>query len=85
VIMTFIQLACLFGGSYHMIVDNGDFISVLSKFSPLKWSNDALLAIIYGNGGGAYSQFMETILLNLGISAALLAAAVFIMRRREGL
>lgn len=85
IIMTFIQLACLFGGSYHQIIDNGDLFSVISRYSPLRWSNDALLGIIYGSDTGSMFAASETILLNVGISAALLAAAVFIMRRREGL
>lgn len=85
VIMTIIQLGCLFGGSYHQIVDNGDFISVVSKFVPIKWTNDAIFAIIYGNESGDLYAPTEAILLNVGISAVLLAAAVFIMRRREGL
>jgi ABC-2 type transport system permease protein len=85
VIMTIIQLGCLFGGSYHQIVDNGDFISVVSKFIPIKWSNDAILAIIYGNESGDLFSPTEAILLNVSVSAVLLAVSVFIMRRKEGL
>ncbi|RIX51479.1 ABC transporter permease [Paenibacillus nanensis] len=85
VIMIIIQLACLFGGSYFQVVDNGDFISVMSRYSPLTWSNEALVGIIYGNDSGELFAASEAILLNIGISAALLAASIFIMRRREGL
>lgn len=83
VIMTIIQLAALFGGSYYLIEDNGDIISRLSGYSPIAWSNEALLGIIYGGSG--WQAVSEAVLLNVGLSVVLLAVAAGIMRRRVGL
>lgn len=85
VIMTIIQLAALFGGSYYQVEDNGDFVSVLSRFSPLDWTNDAIIAVIYGGSGNGLPAAAEAIVLNVGFSVLLLAAAILLMRRKEGL
>lgn len=82
VIMTIIQLACFFGGSYYRIEDNGDFVSMLAPYSPLTWSNEALMDLIYGGETGAA---ITASALNLGVAAAMLLIAAVIMRRREGL
>ncbi|OUS76476.1 hypothetical protein B1748_12420 [Paenibacillus sp. MY03] len=88
VIMTIIQLAALFGGSYFQNVDNGDSFSKLTRFSPLDWTNDGLLSVIYGGVespiGGMSAEY-AAILLNMGFSVLFLAAAIGIMRRKEGL
>ncbi|MFF2890821.1 ABC transporter permease [Paenibacillus sp. NPDC057967] len=82
VIMTIIQLACFFGGSYYRIEDNGDFVSKLAPYSPLTWSNEALMDIIYG---GETGTALTASALNLGVAAAMLLIAAVMMRRREGL
>lgn len=82
VIMTIIQLASFFGGSYYRIEDNGDFISKLAQYSPLTWANEALLDIIYG---GDSSSAVAVAALNVGVAGALLLIAAVMMRRREGL
>jgi ABC-2 type transport system permease protein len=86
VVMTFIQLAAFFGGSYYQVEDNGDFVSLLARFSPLDWTNDAIIAIIYGGGAGSgLSAAAEAILLNVGFSVLFLAISILLMRRKEGL
>jgi len=82
VIMTIIQLACFFGGSYYRIEDNGDFVSMLAPYSPLTWSNEALMDLIYGGETGAA---ITASALNLGVAAAMLLISAVMMRRREGL
>ncbi|MCR2808028.1 ABC transporter permease [Paenibacillus soyae] len=84
IIMTIIQLAALFGGSYWQIEDNGDFVSKLSGYSPITWTNEALLGVIYGGGEGLMPASVA-VLLNMGLSVVMLAAAAWIMRRRVGL
>lgn len=51
-------------------------------YSPLHWSNEALLQIIYSGDGTAAVHAM---MLNVGFSVLLLAVAMISMRRREGL
>ncbi len=85
VIMTIIQLAALFGGSYYQVEDNGDFVSMLSRFSPLDWTNDAIITVIYGGAGKGLSAAAEAIVLNAGFSVLFLAIAILLMRRKEGL
>jgi len=88
VIMTIVQLAAFFGGSYFQYEDNGDFLSHLTKFSPLDWTNDALLSIIYGGGESPIAGMAPeygAICLNIGFSVLFLAASIGIMRRKEGL
>ena len=55
---------------------------MITKFSPLEWTNTALLQIIYGQGG---SEVGNAMLLNIGFSVLLLGTAAIIMRKREGL
>lgn len=82
VIMIIIQLAALFGGAYSPVENNTGFMSTLSYYSPLRWSNDAIIQIIYADN---LSAVMPAMLLNLGFTALLLMLTIVSMRRREGL
>ncbi|MGG4106780.1 ABC transporter permease [Paenibacillus lautus] len=82
VIMVIIQLAAFFGGGYTPVASTTGFMREAATYSPLHWSNEALLQLIYsGNGSAA----MQAMMLNVGFSVLLLAVAMISMRRREGL
>lgn len=82
VIMVIIQLAAFFGGGYTPVASTTGFMREAATYSPLHWSNEALLQLIYsGNGSAA----MQAMMLNVGFSVLLLAIAMISMRRREGL
>lgn len=82
VVMMIIQAGAFFGGSYFPVNEMTGMMKTITQFSPLQWSNTAILQIIYGNGS---CTAVNAMLLNLGLSVFLLCAAVIIMRRREGL
>ncbi|MFX3631706.1 MAG: ABC transporter permease [Candidatus Pristimantibacillus sp.] len=82
VIMIIIQLAALFGGSYSPVENNTGFMSTLSYYSPLRWSNDAIMQIIYADN---LSAAIPAMVLNVGFTALLLIVTIVSMRRREGL
>ena len=81
-LMIFIQLAAFFGGSYFSLESVTGALRTLARFSPLEWTNSAILQIIYADNGAAAGHAM---LLNIGFSIVFLGAAVLIMRKREGL
>ncbi len=82
VLMLIIQAAAFLGGGYSPVEDMTGMLRTLAVYSPLHWSNDAILNIIYANN---LQAALPAMLLNLGCSALLLAVAVILMRRREGL
>ncbi|MGC6586854.1 ABC transporter permease [Paenibacillus sp. Dod16] len=82
VIMVIIQLAAFFGGGYTPVASTTGFMREAAMYSPLHWSNEALLQIIYSGDGTAAVHAM---MLNVGFSVLLLAVAMISMRRREGL
>lgn len=82
VIMVIIQLAAFFGGGYTPVASTTGFMRAAATYSPLHWSNEALLQLIYSSKGSAAMQAM---MLNVGFSVLLLAIAMISMRRREGL
>lgn len=82
VLMIIIQAAAFFGGSYAPVDQTTGFMHALARYSPLQWSNDAILQVIYE---GRLAAAAPAALLNLGWSVLLLAAAILLMRRREGL
>lgn len=82
VVMMIIQVGAFFGGSYFPVEDMTGILRTMTNFSPLEWTNDAILQIIYADNGSAAASAM---LLNLGFSVVLLGTAVILMRRREGL
>lgn len=82
VIMMVIQAGAFIGGSYFPVAEMTGTMRTITQFSPLEWTNTAILQIIYGDGWSAAAKAM---LFNLGFSVFLLSAAAIIMRRREGL
>ncbi len=82
VLMLIIQAAAFLGGSYSPVEDMTGLLRTLADYSPLHWSNDAILNIIYADN---LQAALPAMLLNLGCSVLLLAVAVVQMRRREGL
>lgn len=82
IIMLIIQLAAFFGGSYFPIDDTPGFMNMISHYSPLQWSNDAILQIIYAND---WPAAYNAVLLHIGFALLLLIVAGVLMRRREGL
>ena len=82
VLMIIIQVAAFVGGAYTPVDQTTGVMYSLSKYSPLHWSNDAILQIIYA---GHLEAAPPAMLLNLGCSVLLLALAIMLMRRREGL
>ncbi|UVI29083.1 ABC transporter permease [Paenibacillus spongiae] len=82
VIMIIVQLAAFLGGSYYPVEDTTGIMRTLSDYSPLQWTNDAILKLIYADH---YAASITAMLLNLGCAALLLGIAAVMMRRREGL
>ena len=80
--MMIIQVGAFLGGSYFPVTEMTGVMGTIAQFSPLEWSNTAILQIIYGDG---WYAAVKAMLLNLGLSVFLLSAAAIIMRRREGL
>ncbi|MGC5772450.1 ABC transporter permease [Paenibacillus pabuli] len=82
VLMIIIQAAAFVGGAYTPVEQTTGMMKSLSRYSPLHWSNDAILDIIYA---GNLKAAPPAMVLNLGCSVLLLALAIVLMRRREGL
>ncbi|MFD0621359.1 ABC transporter permease [Paenibacillus sp. GCM10027629] len=82
VLMIVIQAAAFVGGAYTPVDQTTGMMNSLSRYSPLHWSNDAILQIIYA---GNLMAAPPAMMLNLGCSILLLALAIVLMRRREGL
>lgn len=82
VLMIVIQAAAFVGGAYTPVDQTTGMMNFLSRYSPLHWSNDAILQIIYS---GNLMAAPPALMLNLGCSVLLLALAIVLMRRREGL
>lgn len=82
VLVAFVQVSCFFGGAYFPVKDLTGALGVVRDLTPLTWTNDALLDIIFAD---RLSAAVPTILINAGSAVFMLAAAVILMRRREGL
>lgn len=82
VIMVFIQLAALFGGSYYPTDASTGVFRAVSRLMPVHWTNEAILQVIYA---GRYAMVWPTIAWNLGLAVLLLTVAAVSMRKREGL
>ncbi|MDQ6422250.1 ABC transporter permease [Paenibacillus sp. LHD-117] len=82
VVMIIIQLAAFLGGSYFPVENATGIMATLASFSPLQWSNAALLEMIYADNLSAMANAM---LLNIGFAVVLLGIGLTMMRRKEGL
>ncbi|MFN2744668.1 ABC transporter permease [Bacillus sp. z60-18] len=77
-----IPLVAFFGGAYFPVEDVQGALVVIKDLSPLTWTNEAIIKIIYTNDLAAG---WPAISLNVGLSVLFLLIAVVSMRRREGL
>ncbi|TWK80792.1 hypothetical protein CHCC20335_0746 [Bacillus paralicheniformis] len=82
IINVLIPLVAFFGGAYFPIDVAEGLPGLITNFSPIKWSSEAMMKIIYTNDLAAA---LPAIALNIGISLFLLLIAVVGLRRREGL
>lgn len=82
IIMILIQIGAFFGGSYFPTIEMTGVLRIIANLFPLTWVNDALIKLIYMNNSLAAVYAM---LLNIGFAVLLLGAALFIMRKREGI
>lgn len=80
IVMIFTQFASFLGGAYFPIGDTEGIFTILSNLSPLRWTNTALMRIIYADNTAAA---WPVIGLNFGISAVFLLLAVILIRKRE--
>ncbi|MGM1048497.1 MAG: ABC transporter permease [Bacillota bacterium] len=75
VIMVILQLAMFFGGSYYPVENMTGFMKNVSNFSPLQWTNKAIIQIVHGNDTEAA---LAAMVMNIGLSVCLLGAAVLV-------
>ncbi|MBW4841326.1 MAG: ABC transporter permease [Paenibacillaceae bacterium] len=83
-LMILTQVASFFGGAYFPMGADEDLgvIGYAANLSPIRWANVAITRIIYND---QVSVMWPVVALNLSIAVALLAAAAWMMRRKEGL
>ncbi|MGG1614417.1 ABC transporter permease [Paenibacillus sp. FSL K6-2441] len=81
VILIFTQVAAFLGGAYFPMGELGP-MGAAAKLSPVRWANVAITQIIYNN---QVSAMWPVVALNLSLGVVLLAAAAWMMRRKEGL
>ncbi|WP_223069387.1 ABC transporter permease [Paenibacillus caui] len=77
-----IQVISFVGGAYFPIDITSGVVHQISQLSPLRWANQGLTQIIYSDQASAA---IPVIVLNVGLSAALLIVSGLYMRKREGL
>ncbi|ATH93628.1 ABC transporter permease [Bacillus glycinifermentans] len=82
IINVLIPLVAFFGGAYFPLDDTEGILSMITKLSPIKWSNEAMMKVIYANDLAAA---LPAAALNIGLSVFMLLIAVAGLRRREGL
>ena len=82
VLMLIIQLEAMIGGSYFPADVLTGFFGALSQLSPMKWTNGAILQLIYQGSAAGVAPAM---LFNIGAALVLLTLSVLLLRRREGL
>jgi len=73
-----IPLMAFFGGSYIPLDGFGKTMLLVSKFSPVRWVNEAIFAVIYSND---YSTVFQAILINLCLAAIFVVIASFSFKR----
>ncbi|WP_168122985.1 ABC transporter permease [Paenibacillus sp. HB172176] len=81
-VMIFTQVASFLGGAYFPVDESASFTRMLSNISPLRWANQGITGIIYGD---QFQSALKAISLNLIVAAAFLGIAVYFMRKREAL
>lgn len=79
VIYMFVPILTFLGGGYIPLdLIGSKMLNSISNISPLKWSNDAIFKIIFGN---SLSTFQTTLLINIGLGVVFLAAAILFPRK----
>ncbi|MHB8033788.1 ABC transporter permease [Clostridium botulinum] len=79
IIYMFVPVLTFLGGGYIPLDTIGSkMLNSVSNISPLKWSNDAIFKIIFGND---LSIFGTTMLINLGAGVLFLLIAMLFPRR----
>lgn len=73
-----IPLMAFFGGSYIQLEGLGKTMLLVSNFSPVRWVNKAIFAVIYSND---YSSVAEAIIRNLCLAAIFVVIASFTFRK----
>lgn len=67
-----IPITAFLGGGYVPVENLGPALKTISKVSPLKWTNESIFRIIYGND---YSYVIIAIAVNLAIAAIFITIA----------
>ncbi|WP_061316768.1 SagG family ABC transporter permease subunit [Clostridium botulinum] len=79
IIYMFVPILTFLGGGYIPLDTIGSkMLNSVSNISPLKWSNDAIFKIIFGND---LSIFGTTMLINLGAGVLFLLIAILFPRK----
>lgn len=79
IIYMFVPILTFLGGGYVPLEPIGSkILNSISNISPLKWSNDAIFKIIFGNN---LSIFGTTILINIGTGILFLLIAILFPRK----
>jgi len=74
-----IPILVFFGGSYMPVDGFGNKIfQLMSYISPVRWVNRSIFDVIYNND---YSKVPITIIINLTVAVAFLAASSLIFRK----
>ncbi|APF28702.1 ABC-2 type transporter family protein [Clostridium sporogenes] len=79
IIYMFVPILTFLGGGYVPLEPIGSkMLNSVSNISPLKWSNDAIFKIIFGNN---LSIFGTTMLINIGAGVLFLLIAILFPRK----
>ncbi|AVQ39501.1 ABC transporter permease [Clostridium botulinum] len=79
IIYMFVPVLTFLGGGYVPLEPIGSkMLNSISNISPLKWSNDAIFKIIFGNN---LSIFGTTMLINIGAGVLFLLIAILFPRK----
>lgn len=76
-----IPIFVFLGGGYFPLTGfNSKLLNIISKVSPITWSNQAILNIIYSND---FSTMLYAILINVIASVLLIGASAYIFKKEE--
>jgi len=78
ILNTLIPLMAFFGGSYMPVENFGKSLLLVANFSPVRWVNKAIFAVIYSND---YSSVAKAISINLCLAAIFVVIASLSFRK----
>lgn len=78
IINLLIPVIAFFGGSYVPLDSFGKTMLLISNFSPIKWVNKAIFAVIYSND---FSSVAPAIIINLCLAVIFLVISSFSFRK----